>query len=364
MNKNHCKIKNKYGNIKIEQNRPKNHIKKYTNIKSEIKKGEKRKMKKNKGITLIALVITIIVLLILAGVAIAMLSGENGILKKAAEAKTGTEQAQKEEETTLTDMEITTSFLTNNSKYKCRYGFITGINPGDKVQDLQSKLPQGYNIELKYVYDTTTKIGEDKTIVESEKDNTDISTGMAVVKEGNIVARTVVFGDICCNRSSRVIDGLDYSYLSNYAKGKNELGKIDFIRIAMDVNHDGKIDGKDLKLIKYHIQREETKIIWNKSALDPSKIIEDKESILCWSQITDETDVYRLEYYKDIDEYKFKIKTSVETKTGDLLNVLPEGSKIERNGQEITTTENIQNGDEVICVYNEKEVYVGKIIIE
>lgn len=37
----------------------------------------------NKGITLIALVITIIVLLILAGVSIAMLTGENGILKQA-----------------------------------------------------------------------------------------------------------------------------------------------------------------------------------------------------------------------------------------------------------------------------------------
>lgn len=33
-----------------------------------------------KGITLIALVITIIVLLILAGISIAMLTGENGIL--------------------------------------------------------------------------------------------------------------------------------------------------------------------------------------------------------------------------------------------------------------------------------------------
>ena len=42
--------------------------------------------KNEKGITLIALVITIIVLLILAGVAISMLSGENGILKKAAKA--------------------------------------------------------------------------------------------------------------------------------------------------------------------------------------------------------------------------------------------------------------------------------------
>ena len=44
-------------------------------------------MKNNqKGITLIALVVTIIVLLILAGVSIAMLSGENGILTKASQA--------------------------------------------------------------------------------------------------------------------------------------------------------------------------------------------------------------------------------------------------------------------------------------
>lgn len=45
-------------------------------------------MKNNKGITLIALVVTIIVLLILAGVSIAMLTGQNGILKKAGDAKT------------------------------------------------------------------------------------------------------------------------------------------------------------------------------------------------------------------------------------------------------------------------------------
>lgn len=44
-------------------------------------------MKNNKGITLIALVVTIIVLLILAGVSIAMLTGQNGILNKAGEAR-------------------------------------------------------------------------------------------------------------------------------------------------------------------------------------------------------------------------------------------------------------------------------------
>ena len=46
-------------------------------------------MKSNnqKGITLVALVITIIVLLILAGITIAALSGENGILVRARESK-------------------------------------------------------------------------------------------------------------------------------------------------------------------------------------------------------------------------------------------------------------------------------------
>ncbi len=51
----------------------------------------KEKLKQQKGITLIALVITIIVLLILAGVTIATLTGENGILTRASEASTQTE---------------------------------------------------------------------------------------------------------------------------------------------------------------------------------------------------------------------------------------------------------------------------------
>ena len=55
------------------------------------------KKRTNKGITLIALVITIIVLLILAGVAIATLTGDNGILTKAAQAKNATEKANAKE---------------------------------------------------------------------------------------------------------------------------------------------------------------------------------------------------------------------------------------------------------------------------
>ena len=64
-----------------------------------------KEMKNTRGITLIALVVSIIVLLILAGITIATLSGDNGILTRAKEAKEKTEQAQKEEKQTVSNME-------------------------------------------------------------------------------------------------------------------------------------------------------------------------------------------------------------------------------------------------------------------
>lgn len=63
------------------------------------------KRKKNEGITLIALVITIVVLLILAGITIAALSGDNGILTRAKEAKEKTIKAQQEEQNILDSYE-------------------------------------------------------------------------------------------------------------------------------------------------------------------------------------------------------------------------------------------------------------------
>ena len=67
----------------------------------------KETFEKNKGITLIALVVTIIVLLILAGISIVMLTGQNGILNRAAEAKEKTEVAQEEENEKLKGYEDT-----------------------------------------------------------------------------------------------------------------------------------------------------------------------------------------------------------------------------------------------------------------
>ena len=60
-----------------------------------------RKTNESRGITLIALIVTIIVLLILAGISIAMLTGQNGILNKAAEGRQESVKGQAKDEVSL-----------------------------------------------------------------------------------------------------------------------------------------------------------------------------------------------------------------------------------------------------------------------
>lgn len=74
------------------------------------------KLNKNKGITLIALVITIIVLLILAGISIATLTGENGLLSKATTAKEETKKAEIREEIELAIAAIQAEELSKGNK--------------------------------------------------------------------------------------------------------------------------------------------------------------------------------------------------------------------------------------------------------
>lgn len=69
-------------------------------------------MKNNKGITLIALVVTIIVLLILAGVSIAMLTGDNGILKNAKTAQENSAKGSLDEAAKIAVGNILTEKLT------------------------------------------------------------------------------------------------------------------------------------------------------------------------------------------------------------------------------------------------------------
>ncbi len=102
-----------------------------------------KETKKNQGITLIALVITIIVLLILAGVSIAMLTGNNGILTQAKLAKENTALAKEDEE----------NKLAKNNEYIEEK---TGAKPGKIVKKTEkdnysdgtntATVPQGFTV--------------------------------------------------------------------------------------------------------------------------------------------------------------------------------------------------------------------------
>ena len=100
---------------------------------------QKNKQRQN-GITLIALVVTIIVLIILAGVSINMLVGENGIITQAQTAKKETEQAGQDEQKILDDYELSIKEATGEKVYKLgegpklmenppSYSWIEGNNP-------------------------------------------------------------------------------------------------------------------------------------------------------------------------------------------------------------------------------------------
>lgn len=149
------------------------------------------KTKENKGITLIALVLTIIVLLILTGISISMLSGENGILNRAQEAKEKTEIASQTEKVRLAVLatytqgnqstldeeilknELNKQFknikteknndgsfyvtLENGQEYYIDesgniYDNVTVINTADELKKFRDKVNSGNTFENSYIY--------------------------------------------------------------------------------------------------------------------------------------------------------------------------------------------------------------------
>lgn len=89
--------------------------------------------RQEKGITLIALVITIIVLLILAGVTIAMLSGENGILSRATSTQAYNEIAAAKENILLKASENIAKYY--DEVYAQQKKAKDGSNPSERTWD-------------------------------------------------------------------------------------------------------------------------------------------------------------------------------------------------------------------------------------
>lgn len=71
-------------------------------------------MKSKKGITLIALVITILILLILAGISIQAITNDNGLFNRAKQTKNNTSEAQNLENTILLEYENAINKIDNS----------------------------------------------------------------------------------------------------------------------------------------------------------------------------------------------------------------------------------------------------------
>ena len=141
----------------------------------------------NKGITLVALVVTVIILLILAGVTVAALTGDNGLIKNAGDAKIESEKSAIRE-----TIEVECIAIEGNRSLR-------GKTDKEKLEVLAEKLKtkngleeenSNYLISSKFITITTKQgfiftVLYDSTIIEGKLAYLDIAEGTIELKENS-----------------------------------------------------------------------------------------------------------------------------------------------------------------------------------
>ena len=148
------------------------------------------KTKEMKGITLVALVITIVVLLILAGVSINTVLGDDGIIKKAKEAAEATKRASAEEEMNrlVLEYQIASNDETLKSflQEKVTEGRIDGVTDnGDGTITITKKVEgKDYTITVKKPVAPTPSVKVGAIRVVSDSTGAGSSLGEASTRKG------------------------------------------------------------------------------------------------------------------------------------------------------------------------------------
>ena len=147
----------------------------------------KSNIRKNQAITLIALVITIIVLLILAGITIASLTGDNGLLARAASAKEETEKTGTKEQISTEVLacyevngEIDETMLATNLKH------ITGLTYEDG-SEIEEKVELPTTVEVNgnlYSIYSDGRVEAEETHTYSDETKAKLTEGKYVTYQG------------------------------------------------------------------------------------------------------------------------------------------------------------------------------------
>ena len=149
-------------------------------------------LKEQKGITLVALIITIIVMLILAGVSLSLVLGEGGAINEARNVQFEQEKGKLRDAINLANTNLATDYYTDTDvkkvSYMSKYGVVdpdpTSATLGDETIDLtklitsvESNFQSDYAIKFKKYEDAETS---------SELTNaTAVSTGEFYIYLGN-----------------------------------------------------------------------------------------------------------------------------------------------------------------------------------
>ena len=238
-------------------------------------------VKKQKGITLIALVITIIVLIILASITIGTLNGDNGILKNAGKAK---------EDTEISDEKEIISIATVKAMGKNNKG---NLEEDEFQQELNNEIEKEGAVEV-------TDIGEEFEVLFTESSryytvskNGDISEAKEMIKDNSPA-------DISTGKDGEELEGRyeiwsieDLVVLSNISKGKGNYiknGEItdittnyrfegDTIYLMRTLNFNSAASYSDLSMTWSYDAEKDTYIIDESSDKNLREILTDKEGV-------------------------------------------------------------------------------------
>ena len=213
-------------------------------MKKHIQKG---KMKNQKGITLLALVITIIVLLILAGITISAITGDNGIIGNAEQAKEETEIANEKE-----IIEKATVQAMGNNKYG-------NIEESELQSELDKETGEGKT--------EATDIGDEFEVVFIDSNRYYTVDKDGNVGEGQEIIKDKNPGDITTGKDGETLDGSEehpyeiwciedlIEWSQNYTKYQNN-----HIILCKDLNFKSRLSYADSENTSYGDINEDDKI--------------------------------------------------------------------------------------------------------
>ncbi len=196
-----------------------------------------RKTKENAGITLIALVVTIVVLLILAGISINYVLGENGIVRKAQDARERTKEAKENDIQMLGDLDSEIDdIISGKADLKVNYqiektesrAVVIVIGLKDSGENLEEKYPNGLSVKCNgenvdtINYEDNEWSTAEVPIVINGKYNIEVSYNDGIFEKFDVnitECEVEKYSSICSENTTLSVDGYDVVIPAGFAYG-------------------------------------------------------------------------------------------------------------------------------------------------